>query len=117
MKRILYVDDEEINLMIFEKLFEKYFQIDVSSRPLSALESIKSENYDAIISDMKMPVLNGLELVNEARKIKPHIPYYILSAFSYNSDIQKALDENVIKGFFKKPIDLKIIKSEIDSLS
>ena len=115
MKRILYIDDEEINLMVFKMTFENYFQIDVSDNPLTALERIKSENYDFIVSDMKMPHLNGLELIAEARKIQPHIPYYILSGFAYNSDIEKALEENVIKAFFKKPMDFDVIKDALDN--
>jgi len=80
--KILMVDDEEtlleISKIYLEKLDEKFHIVTVSSAE-EALENIKKENYDVIISDYQMPEMNGLELLSEIRQNGNDIPFIIFT--------------------------------------
>ena len=112
---ILYLDDEEVNLFIFKANFKNKFNVITSDDPRKALEELKQHKDEIIvvISDMRMPVMNGLEFIEKARKIHDNIFYYILTGFDYNEEIEKALKENLIHKFFSKPFDAKEIESEV----
>jgi response regulator RpfG family c-di-GMP phosphodiesterase len=112
---ILYVDDEEINLFIFERSFEKKFKVVTAHSAKDALNILGGNEtvIDILISDMRMPVMNGIELINKAKEHHPKIMYYILTGFEFNSDIEEACESNLIKKFFKKPINVQEIETSI----
>ncbi len=112
---ILYVDDEKINLFIFERLFEKKFNIVTAPSAKDALSILgKSDTpIDILISDMRMPVMNGIELINKAKHQHPDIMYYILTGFEFNTDIEEAFESKLIKNYFKKPINVQEIETSI----
>ena len=113
--KILYVDDEPINLMLFEANLEKKYQIMTAVDATKGLEII-SENSDirVVVSDMKMPVMNGIEFVRRAREMSAGISYYILTGFEITDEIQLALDTGLIRRYFKKPFNINEISSEIE---
>ena len=109
---ILYVDDEETNLLLFRLAFENGREVLLANSPYEGLMKL-SENKDrivAVLSDMHMPEMNGVQFINEARKELKEIPYYILSGYSYNDEIDRALKEKKIEKFFTKPFN----KTEIE---
>jgi YesN/AraC family two-component response regulator len=112
---ILYVDDEKINLFIFERLFEKKFNIVTAPSAKDALSILEKSDtpIDILISDMRMPVMNGIELINKAKHQHPDIMYYILTGFEFNTDIEKAFESKLIKNYFKKPINVQEIETSI----
>ena len=89
---ILYVDDEEINLLLFKMSFSKNFNIITSVSPIKALEIVKENEIKVVISDYKMPYMNGMELIRETKRVKPDIICMILSAYAESEvTIQKEL--------------------------
>lgn len=113
--KILYVDDESINLMLFEANLEKKYHILTANDGLLGLDIIKSvDGIKVVISDMKMPFMNGLEFIHRAKKISPHICYYILTGFEITDEIQHALNTGIIRRYFKKPFNMNEISSEIE---
>lgn len=111
---ILYLDDEEVNLFIFKSNFDDKFNVITSSTPAEALEQIGSEvQIGAVISDMRMPGMNGVEFITKASQAHPNIPYYILTAFDDNEEINQAVDSGLIEECFKKPFDKDLIESSI----
>jgi len=112
---ILYLDDEDINLFLFEANFKKKFTVLTASTADKALE-ILEENQDKIIvviSDMRMPVVNGVEFVQEAKQKYTNIFYYILTGFEHNEEIEEAIKSNLIQKFFKKPFNVSEIEGEV----
>lgn len=107
MKRLLYVDDEETNLLLFEVSFANDFNIITAESGADALEMLKSAEFDIIVSDMKMPEMNGLEFILEVKKIKPDIPCYMLSGYSLDGEIDDAIENGLIIDFFQKPLNKK----------
>lgn len=113
-KHILYVDDEEINLVLFQNMFRKKFNVTTSESGIQALELLNTiSTPDIIISDMRMPTMNGLEFIAKARDKYPDIDFYILTGYEITDEIQKALDKGIIKRYFQKPFKMKEVEAVI----
>lgn len=114
---ILYVDDEDINLMLFDMNFKMKFNIITA---LSAKQGLKIlEEYpdiSVVISDMRMPEVNGIEFIQKAKDQFPHIKFYILTGYDINKDISNALHSGLIHAYFKKPFDVNEIETTINSV-
>ena len=80
---ILVIDDEITILQAFEKfLINEGCQVLLATNGLIGLEIFKREKPDLILSDLKMPVMSGLELLKEVKKISPITPFIIISGYN-----------------------------------
>lgn len=116
---ILYVDDEEANLLLFRISFEGEREVLVAKSPEEGLQKL-IENKDriiAVITDMHMPVMNGVEFIEKAQESVSDIPYYILSGFAFNAEIDTALRRKIIQKFFTKPFDRVEIETQLRKAS
>ena len=114
---IMIVDDE-IDITTFMKLsLQKCgFNVDSFTDPFLALEhlQINSKDYMIVISDIRMPGLNGFEFVRKIREVKPKIKVLLMTAFDINTSVfSEELLATKVNGFIQKPISLKILNSEI----
>ncbi len=111
---ILYVDDEDVNLTLFKIVFKKKFNVITALSGEEGLEKLKSNpNVSVVISDMKMPGMNGIEFIKIAKKDFPEISFFILTGFDITEEIADALNERLIHKYFRKPFDMKEIESAI----
>lgn len=113
---VLYVDDEEYNLFLFKVSFENKYSIYTA---LSGEEGLKEldlheDEIIVVISDMRMPGMNGVEFVRKAREKHDNIIYFILTGYDYNEEIDAALKENIVHRFFSKPFDTETLYKAID---
>ena len=113
---LLYVDDEEINIFLFERSFQDIYHVITATSGEAGLEALKNNANDIIvvISDMRMPGMNGIEFIRKAKEKYKNIAYYILTAFAFSEEIEEALKEKVINEFFTKPFDIDLIRSAVD---
>jgi response regulator RpfG family c-di-GMP phosphodiesterase len=113
---ILYVDDEDINLFLFERSFQSIYTILTASSGEEGLKKLEEKPNDIIvvISDMRMPGMDGIEFIRKAKAIHKNIAYFILTAFDYSEEINDALKENLINKFFTKPFDIEQIKKSVE---
>ena len=112
---ILYVDDEEINLKMFELNFSKGFEVYTTKNPLDALEILnKQKNITVVVSDMRMPHLNGIEFIRKAKQRFSGIKYFLLTGYEISEEITAALDEGIILKYFQKPCKCEDLKKEIE---
>ena len=111
---LLYVDDEPINLTVFELNFKKKYKVITASSGKEGLLRLE-ENRDImiVISDMKMPGMDGIEFIRKAKENFDSITCFILTGFDITDDISKALEENIIRKYFRKPFNVKEIDSTI----
>jgi two-component system, response regulator, stage 0 sporulation protein F len=111
---LLYVDDEELNLKLFEINFRKKFNVLTADCGEDGLDLLKLNPQTLIvISDMKMPGMNGIEFIKLAKKDFPHIRFFILTGFDITEEIADALNERLIHKYFRKPFDMKEIEESI----
>lgn len=104
--RILLIDDEEQPRIVSQKILEKLgYNVIAHSRPEDALElySDLPDHFDLVITDYRMPGMNGAELCEEVKKINPNIPIIMVSGFAsdFGEDEAKALG---IDMFVRKPL-------------
>ncbi len=114
-KRVLYVDDEQINLLLFEANLKDKFEIITAESGNDALKVIiENKNIDVVISDMKMPFMNGVEFIKKAKLELPNAQYYILTGYGMTDEIKDALDSGLILKKFDKPFNIIEIFNEIE---
>jgi len=112
-KKILYVDDEAMNLKVFQMSFEKKFNIITANSGNAGLQKLKEDpEISVIISDMKMPEMNGIEFIRIAKNEFPDNFYFVLTAFDINQEILEALKQGLIYNHFQKPFN----KRELEEL-
>ncbi|MFO7828303.1 MAG: response regulator [Bacteroidales bacterium] len=111
---ILYVDDEPLNLKLFEINFRKKFNVITALSGNKGLEILeRNEFVQVVISDMKMPGMNGIEFIKKAKSEFPGIKYFILTGFDITEEIADALNERLILKYFRKPFNMKEIEESI----
>jgi len=120
---ILIVDDDpDIATLIRISLEKRGFSVSCFTDPVTALDEFRlhSAEYDLIISDIRMPHLNGYQLVQQAKKIKPDITILIMSAFEFDLDLPDDFSRSDVDEFVKKPIAMerlnKIVFAHIHQL-
>jgi CheY-like chemotaxis protein len=119
--KILLVEDEKDILNLFQKFFEKSgFYVSAFSEPLLAAQEFMKNNddndYDLVISDIRMPEMNGIELASIIRKKNKEIPIILMTAYNtidIEPSILKSLD---IEDIISKPIKLKDLIEKINTV-
>jgi DNA-binding NtrC family response regulator len=110
-KSILVVDDEfDIVNLIKQALQKQGFTTYAFTDPLLALEHLKtnSESYGLVLADVRMPAMNGFELVKKIKSMHPTIKLLLMSAFEFNDrDLSKVLTSIKIDGYIQKPVSTK----------
>ena len=112
--KLLYVDDEDINLELFGIVFKTKFDVLTAKSASEGLNTLENnQDIMVVISDMKMPGLNGIEFIKIAKDKNQNIVYFILTGFEITDEISDALNNNLINKYFKKPFNSKEIESSI----
>jgi two-component system response regulator AtoC len=102
---ILVVDDEEDLLITFKEILEEeWYKVDIESNPIKAIEMVKNNDYDLIISDLKMPGLAGNEFLKEIRKYNDFVSFIILTAYG-TVDTAVECMKNGAYDYISKPVD------------
>lgn len=103
---ILYVEDEErLRVTILRGLNNFIGNIFSAQNGQEGLEIYKKESIDIIITDINMPIMDGLEMVKEIRKEDESIPVIITTAYSDVNFLKKSIDLQIDK-YITKPIDM-----------
>lgn len=107
--KILILDDEEsMNIWLEAGLKRKGYSIFTYTEPEEALKKIKNEKIDLFISDVKMPMMDGIDFLQKAKKINPDIKGILMTAFGSI--------EGVIEGFREGAADFLIKPFSLDEL-
>lgn len=104
MKKILVVDDEVQILKAFTRMFmETDYKILTAENGKEALDLLENNEIDMVISDMRMPLMDGYQLLNTVKEKYPRIIRIILSGYADEKPMFRALLHNVAKLFVFKP--------------
>jgi DNA-binding response OmpR family regulator len=108
---ILLVDDEsDITTVLKQGLQKQGFEVFGFTDPLLALEhfQINSRKYGLVISDLRMPGMNGYEFLKRVKEIKPQVPIFLMTAFEIDDkEFRNVLKSVKIDEFIQKPISFK----------
>lgn len=105
-KTLLLVEDNEVNQMLAKALLEKIgFQIHIAENGQEALEILEHFSYDAILMDINMPVMNGLEATRKIRQIPPfqELPIIAMTANALAGDKEQCFQAGM-NDYISKPI-------------
>jgi excisionase family DNA binding protein len=101
--RVLVVDDEAtIRDLLSKTLALAEYDVDLAPDGRSGLERLRMIPYDLLITDLKMPGVDGLAVIREARRLKPDIPVIIITGFSTEASAIEAVNLGV-SGYLTKP--------------
>ena len=108
MSRILVIEDESAIRRVLVKILSEEnenYKVEEAEDGLMGLESIKKDDFDLVLCDIKMPKMDGVEVLVAARKIKPEIPFIMISG---HGDLDTAVNTMRLGAFdyISKPPDL-----------
>jgi excisionase family DNA binding protein len=101
--RILVVDDEAgIRELLAKTLALAEYDVDLAGGGAEALERLRRVHYDLVITDLKMPAVDGMTLIRDARRILPQLPIIIITGYSTEASAIEAINLGV-NGYLTKP--------------
>ena len=108
MSKILIIEDEAAIRRVLVKILSEEndsYQVDEAEDGVAGLEKIKNNDYDLVLCDIKMPKMDGVEVLEEVKKIKPEIPMVMISG---HGDMETAIQTMRLGAFdyISKPPDL-----------
>ncbi|MEE2730313.1 MAG: HD domain-containing phosphohydrolase [Pseudomonadota bacterium] len=104
--RVLLVDDEGNMLSALKRMLRgEAYDVSTFNNPLQALEAIQAEEFDVIVSDMRMPEMSGADFLLEAATLWPDTPRILLTGYSDQDSTVRAINEAKIFRYVEKPWD------------
>ena len=101
-KRILVVDDDEMNLKRTRMILEKEYTVLLAESGREALDKIKTERVDLILLDIAMPIMDGIETFRRMKDCSVEAPVIFLTASGYEDDVRNAISLGAVN-YLKKP--------------
>jgi DNA-binding NtrC family response regulator len=119
-KRLIGIVDDELDIVQLyrDALIASGFSVSAFTNPLIAFEHFKfnKKSYVLIISDLRMPGLDGIGLIKKVKNMNPDIRTILVTAFEVDDNIfEQYTRENIIDGFLQKPITLRDLVTEVEN--
>ena len=112
-KPILVVDDEEIIRDFLSEVLEDY-EVTVASDGDEAIDKLKQNHYDLVITDLRMPRVSGEEVVRAAQSIDPNLKVIVISGYSSLYTVSQSV-ANGACAFLSKPFSINELLQTVDS--
>jgi DNA-binding NtrC family response regulator len=118
LAKVLVIDDDPDIVRVLKLGLQKNrFLVSAFTNPEEALQSIKSnaEDYCLVLSDIRMPVLSGIQLARKVKEINPSIKVVLMTAFFEirDDEFSKVFPSTHVDGFVQKPIGIKDLTNKI----
>ena len=112
---LLIIDDEQEILHMLRRNFEpEGYRVTVTTNPLEALELMKLELFNLILTDIKMPEMSGVEVLRQVKKINPLANVIMMTGYSSMDKVVDCLSHGAVD-YFTKPIkDLNALLESIN---
>ena len=112
-RRVLVVDDEEsIRELLTKTLALAEYEAQAVSDGKAGLELLRREPWDLLIADLRMPEMDGLSLIREARRLHPRLAVIIVTGYSSESSAIQAVNLGVV-GYLVKPFRIPHVLSAV----
>lgn len=112
---LLYVDDTKVNLMLFQEVFKKDYDLVLTEFPEEALRILEEQEIQVIVTDQRMPDMTGTELLEIVAEKYPNIRRYLLTAYTDAETVIEAVNVGRVHGYIKKPFKADEIRASINS--
>ena len=112
---VLYIDDEEHNLISFKSTFRREYDIHVASSARTGLEIMEQNEINLVITDQRMPEMTGVEFLEKIKYQYPDCVRMIMTGFSDMDAIIQAINKGNIYRYITKPWNRAELKITIDS--
>ena len=107
MKKVLIVDDNEgVRRLFTEVLINEGYSVDTATNGFQALERIRECVPSVVLLDSKMPVMGGMEVLNEISNSHPDLPVIMISAYTNQEDVKAGLESGLVKHCISKPFSI-----------
>ena len=111
-RRILIVDDDPSDLeVIAEALEREGYEIVKALSGKTALEIINSEDFDLVVTDLKLPDLDGMEILRRAKEEIPYVEVIVLTGYGTVEGAVEAMQSGAFT-FLQKPVDINILRQK-----
>lgn len=115
--KLLYVEDNEDSRESTCAVLEEFFEhITIATNGQEGLEHFNKTNFDLIITDINMPVLNGLDMIKEIKQINQSIPIMVISAHNESKYFLDSIKLGV-DGYLIKPLDIEHFVTSLEKIT
>jgi len=116
-KKILVVDDEfNARTLMAQLLQGEGHSTDIAENGISALKVLENDHFDILITDIRMPVMDGIELFHKVKELYPHMTVILFTAYGTIESAVKALKEGAFH-YLEKPVNFDLLKHIIKQAS
>ena len=112
--KILFVDDEERILNTMQALFRRQYDTTTTTDGYHALELLKQDHYQLLVSDQRMPIMAGVDLLREAKDVSPDTMRILLTGYSDLAAIIGSVNDGEVFRFLNKPWNTQEFVSTVD---
>ncbi|MBI1822768.1 MAG: response regulator [Nitrospirae bacterium] len=111
---VLFVDDEDLAILTISRVFQKDFTIYTARGAEEALEILRKHSaIIVLVTDLRMPKIDGIELIRLVANEFPSIVSILLTAYADMSLIADTMREGILYQYVSKPYDAKILRQQI----
>ncbi len=115
-KHIFFLDDEPtVRKVVKETLENSHFTVSCFGNPIECLAQLRSKRCDLLITDLKMPEKDGIELITDVQHLAPWVPVLMITGYGDIPTAVKAVKAGAVD-FIEKPLDKKNFVSMIKSI-
>ena len=115
MKKILVAEDNDSNYILMTYILKKHYEYERARNGQEAVEMVKNGQFNLVLMDIKMPVMDGLEATKQIKQLDRDLPIIALTANAFDSDRQLAFDAGC-DDFLSKPISSEVCLSTISKI-
>ena len=115
LANVLYVDDLQTNLILFQATFEHDYNIILADSAAKALEILKEQEIQVLVTDQRMPDMTGTELLEIVSRDYPEVRRFLLTAFTDFETVVEAVNKGHIHGYINKPLQAEEVRISINN--
>lgn len=113
VKKIIVIDDEKIVCDMAKKILQaEGYEVETFTDSQLALEAIRSQAFDLVITDLKMENVSGMDILKEVNRLHPHTRVIMLTAYATLDATIEAIRERIYD-FFPKPVKIEELKQSV----
>jgi signal transduction histidine kinase len=110
---VLFVDDEEPNLVVFEAVCGDEFPVLTASNGRAALELMREHDVGVVLTDQRMPGMTGIELLEKVETEHPDAIRLLITAYSDLQAAEDAINRGHVRRYMRKPWEPEVLRAEL----